>query len=146
MAGNHLNSRLLPFNSLLLLLFWQLSLVRSPPALSPLPPLPLIRHFFQLLCSTNYRETMKSQKRIKRGLSQAAARCATSKLLFGGSSSSVPCFWDQTKTASHASLESSENMATRPLQALQPHSLFIKCQGGKRRKGEKLQRGCWTHC
>lgn len=73
---------------------------------------------------------MKSQKRIKRGLSQAAARCATSKLLFGGSSS----FWDQTKTGFHASLESSENMATWPLQALQPHGLFVKCQGGKRRR------------
>lgn len=76
---------------------------------------------------------MKSQKRIKQGLSQAAARCATSKLLFG-SSSSVPCFWDQTKTGFHASLKSTENIATRPLQALQPYNWFMEFQGGKRRK------------
>lgn len=87
---------------------------------------------------------MKSQKRIRRGLSQAAARCATSKLLFGGSGR-VPRCWDRTKTAFRASLESSGNMATRALQPLQPHGLFIKCQGGKRKK-EELQRGCWRHC
>lgn len=77
---------------------------------------------------------MKSQRRIKRGLSQTAARCATSKLLFGGGSSSVPGFWDQTKTGFHASWESSENMATWAIEALQPHGLFVKCHGGERKK------------
>lgn len=76
---------------------------------------------------------MKSQKRIKQGLNQAAARCATSKLLFG-SCSSVPCSWDWTKTGFHASLKSTENIATQLLKDLRVTQFVYRVPGWQERE------------